>query len=89
MTYPDEVKDKFNDDSDSVLLLQHPVYKLILLGYPSAVVGTDCQTLEGVIGLETVDKCNINGLLLLGKCAGHTFNLLITYTVFCQLSKSK
>ena len=76
MTNPDEVKDKFYDDLDSVISAD----KLILLGDFNARMGTDHQTWEGVIGFEGVGKCNSNGLLLLRKCAEH--KLLITNTVF-------
>ena len=80
MTNPDEVKDKFYDDLDSVISAAPRTDKLILLGDFSARVGTDHQTWEGVIGSEGVGKCNSNGLLLLRKCAEH--ELLITNTVF-------
>ena len=79
-TNPDEVKDKFYDDLDSVISAAPRTDKLILLGDFNARVGTDHQTLEGVIGSEGVGKCNSNGLLLLRKCAQH--ELLITNTVF-------
>ena len=80
MTNPDEVKDKFYDDWDSVIPAAPRTDKLILLGDFNARVGTDHQTWEGVIGSESVGKCNSNGLLLLRKCAEH--ELLITNTVF-------
>ena len=80
MTNPDEVKDKFYDDLDSVISAAPWTDKLILLGDFSARVGTDHQTWEGVMGSEGVGKCNSNGLLLLRKCAEH--ELLITNTVF-------
>ena len=80
MTNPDEVKDKFYDDLDSVISAAPRTDKLILLGDFNARVGTDHQTWEGVIGSEGVGKCNSNGLLLLRKCAEH--ELLITNTVF-------
>ena len=79
MTNPDEVKDKFYDDLDSVISAA-PRTENILLGDFSARVGTDHQTWEGVIGPEGVGKCNSNGLLFLRKCAEH--ELLITNTVF-------
>ena len=69
MTNPDEVKDKFYDDLDSVISAAPRTDKLILLGDFNARVGTDHQTWEGVIGPEGVGKCNSNGLLLLRKCA--------------------
>ena len=65
MTNPDEVKDKFYDDLDSVISATHRTDKLILLGDFNVRVGTDHQTWEGVIGTEGVGKCNSNGLLLL------------------------
>ena len=79
MTNPDEVKDKFYDDLDSVISAAprtetHPPRDF------NARVATDRQTLEGVIGSEGVGRCNSNGLLLLRKCAEH--ELLITNTVF-------
>ena len=68
------------DDLDSVISAAPRTDKLILLGDFNARVGTDHQTWEGVIGSEGVENCNINGLLLLRKCAEH--ELLITNTVF-------
>ena len=67
MTNPDEVKDKFYDDLDSVISAAPRTDKLILLGDFNARVGTDHQTWEGVIGSEGVGKCNSNGLLLLRR----------------------
>ena len=64
MTNPDEVKDKFYDDLDSVISAAPRIDKLILLADFNARVGTDHQTWEGVIGSEGVGKCNSNGLLL-------------------------
>ena len=58
MTNPDEVKDKFYDDLDNVISATPRTDKLILLGDFNARVGTDHQTLEGVIGPEGVGKCN-------------------------------
>ena len=80
MTNPNEVKDKFYDDLDSVISATPRTDKLILLGDFNTRVGTDHQTWEGVTRSEGVDKCNSNGLLLLRKCAEHEF--LITNTVF-------
>ena len=80
MTNPDEAKDKFYDDLNSVISAAPRTDKLILLGDFNARVGTDHQTWEGVIRSEGVGKCNSNGLLLLRKCAEH--ELLITNTVF-------
>ena len=80
MTNPDEVKDKFYDDLDSVISAAPRTDKLIFLGDFNAKLGIDHQTGEGVIVTEGVRKCNSNGLLLLRKCAEH--ELLITNTVF-------
>ena len=44
MTSPDEVKDKFYDDLDSVISATHRTDKLILLGDFNTRVGTDHQT---------------------------------------------
>ena len=52
MTHPDEVKDKFFDDVDSVISATPRTDKLILLGDFNARVGRDHQTWEGVIGTE-------------------------------------
>ena len=65
MTNPDEVKDKFYDDFDSVISAAPRTDKLILLGDFNARVGTDHQTWEGVNGSQGVGKCNSNGLLLI------------------------
>ena len=60
MTNPDEVKDKFYDDLDSVISAAPWTDKRNPLGDFSARVGTDHQTWEGVIGSEGVRKCNSN-----------------------------
>ena len=54
MTNPDEVKDKFYDDLDSVISAAPWTDKFILLGENNARVGTDHPTWEGVIGSEGV-----------------------------------
>ena len=64
MTNPDEVKDKFYDDLDSVISAAPRTDKLIPLGDFNVRVGTDHQTWEGVIGSEGVGKCNSNGFRL-------------------------
>ena len=63
MTNPDEVKDKFYDDLDSVISATPRTVKLILLGDFNARVGTEHQTWKGVIGTEGIWKCNSNGLV--------------------------
>ena len=64
MTNPDEVKDKFYDDLDSLISTASRTDKFILLGDFNAREGTDHQTWEGVIGSEGVGKCNSNELLI-------------------------
>ena len=55
MTNTDEVKDKFYNDLDDVISAAPRTDKLILLGdFNARLVGTDHQTLEGVIGPEGV-----------------------------------
>ena len=84
MTNPDEVKDKFFDDLDSVISATPRTDKLILLGDFNARVGTDHQTWEGVTGTEGKGKCNSNGLHFFEKCAEH--ELLITNKTNCAFS---
>ena len=52
MTNPDEVKDKFYDDLESMISAAPRTDKLNLLGDFNARVGTHHQTWEGVIGSE-------------------------------------
>ena len=89
MTNTDEVKDKFYNDLDDVISATPRTDKLFLLGDFNARVGTDHQTWEGVIGPESVGKCNSNGLVPLRKCAENDLDLLITNTVFCLSNRNK
>ena len=86
MTKP-EVKGKFYDDLDIIISATSRTDKLIFLGDFNARVGTYHQTWEGVIGSEGVGKCNLNGLLLLRKCAEH--DLLITNAAFNLPNRKK
>ncbi|XP_053887204.1 uncharacterized protein LOC128838801 [Malaclemys terrapin pileata] len=79
-TNPEDVKDKFYEELDTLLSSVHRTDKLILLGDFNARVGCDAAVWEGVIGKNRVGKCNSNGLLLLKTCAAH--DLLISNTVF-------
>ena len=74
----DEVQDTFYDDLDCINSATPSLDKFILIGDFNARVCTDHKTYEGVIGSESIGKCNNNGILLLKKCA----ELLITNTVF-------
>ncbi|ROT68758.1 hypothetical protein C7M84_013094 [Penaeus vannamei] len=79
MTNPDETKDKFYEDLNTVITAVPHADKLIILGDFNAV-GCYSVSWEGVIGKHGVGNCNSNGLLLLQTCAEHGF--LITNTVF-------
>ena len=71
MTNQDEVKDRFYDYLDSVISAKPRTDKFILHGDFNAGVGTDHQTLVGVIGTERVGKRHGNGLLSLRNFAEH------------------
>ena len=80
MTNPDETKDKFYEDLNTVITTVPHADKLVMLGDFNARVGCDSVCWEGVIEKHGVGNCNSNGLLLLQTCAEH--GLLITNTVF-------
>uniref|UniRef100_A0A8C3HII6 Endonuclease/exonuclease/phosphatase domain-containing protein n=1 Tax=Chrysemys picta bellii TaxID=8478 RepID=A0A8C3HII6_CHRPI len=80
MTNPEDVKDKFYEELDTLLSSVHRTDKLILIGDFNARVRCDAAAWEGVIGKNGVGKCNSNGLLLLKTCAAH--DLLISNMVF-------
>ena len=65
MTNPDEVKDRFYEELESLITSVPRQEKLIILGDFNARVGTDHQTWDGIIGKHGIGKCNSNGLLLL------------------------
>jgi len=87
MTNPDEVKDKFYEDLNTLITSVASSDKLIILGDFNARVGCDSESWDGVIGKHGVGKCNSNGQLLLQTCAEH--DLLITNTTFQLPSRSK
>jgi len=78
LTSPEDTKDKFYSDLQSVLCAVPAADKLILLGDFNARVGTDATAWSGVIGPHGSGACNSNGLLLLQLCAEH--GLTITNT---------
>ena len=80
MTNPDEVKDKFYEDLNTVIGATPNSDKLIILGDSNARVGCDSAAWKSVIGKHGVGKCNSIGLLLIQTCSEH--DLLITNTVF-------
>lgn len=75
MTNPDEVKDKFYEELDSLISSVPQSEKLVILGDFNARVGTDHQAWHNIIGKHGVGKCNSNGLLLLRTCASHDLNI--------------
>ena len=87
MTNPDEVKDKFYEDLETLIAAVPREDKLIILGDFNARVGTDYHAWEGVIGRHGVGKSNSNGHLLLKTCA--TYDLLITNTIFRLANRNK
>ncbi len=87
MTNPNEIKDKFYEDLNSVIVTVPNADKLIILGDFNARVGSDSTAWEGVIGKHGVGNCNSNGLLLLQMCVEH--DLLITNTTFQLPTRNK
>ena len=85
MTNPDEVKDKFYDDLDSVISATSRTDKLILRGNFNARMGTDHQIWEGVIGTEGTGKRNSNGSSFWRSVQSMNFWSLTQYSV-CQLA---
>ncbi|XP_047483378.1 uncharacterized protein LOC125035191 [Penaeus chinensis] len=80
MTNPENIKDKFYEELDALIAAIPQLEKLFILGDFNARVGTDHQTLEGIIGRHGNGKCNSNGLLLLKLCETH--DLTLTNTLF-------
>ncbi|KAI8501811.1 hypothetical protein Bbelb_202230 [Branchiostoma belcheri] len=87
MTNPEEVKDKFYEDLEALIMDVPKGDKLVILGDFNARVGTDYQTWDGVLGRNGIGKCNSNGHLLLKTCATH--DLVITNTIFRQPNRNK
>ena len=71
MTDSDDVKDMFYEELDSPVATVPQSEKLIVLG-------------DFVIGRHGIDKCKINGLLLLKMCVVH--ELSITNTIFRSIT---
>ncbi|KAL8595464.1 hypothetical protein ACOMHN_024163 [Nucella lapillus] len=87
MTNPDEIKDGFYEELDSLMASDPQSEKLITLGDFNARVGTDHQAWDRIIGKHGVGKCNSNGLLLVRLCASH--DLAITNTMFRLPTRNK
>ena len=86
MTNPEEVKDRFYEELDS-LIASSKSEKLIILGDFNARVGADHQAWHKVLGKHGVGNCNSNGHLLLRLCASH--GLAITNTMFRLRTRNK
>ena len=87
MTNPEEVKDQFYEQLDTLRAAVPKSEKLIILGDFNARVGTDHNTWSGVIGQQGTGKCNSNGLLPLQTCTAH--ELVITNTLFRLPTRNK
>ena len=87
MTNPEDIKDKFYEELDTLISAVPQSEKLFILGDFNARVGTDHQTWEGIIGRHGTGKCNSNGLLLLKLCATH--DLTLTNTLFRLPTRNK
>lgn len=87
MTNPDDVKDKFYQELDSLISDIPEVGKTHHTWWLQCQSWSKYQTWEGAIGRNRVGKCNSNGLLLLRTCVMH--DLLITSTVFRQPNQNK
>ncbi|KAL9979042.1 hypothetical protein ACROYT_G016634 [Oculina patagonica] len=79
MTNPNEIKDRFYEELDSLIASVPKSERLVILGDFNARVGTDHQAWHRTIGKHGVGKCDSNGLLLLRLCASH--DLVITNTM--------
>ncbi len=87
LTNPEDVKDRFYEDLETLLSSVNRSDKLILLGDFNARVGRDSAAWEGVIGKSGVGKCNSNGMRLLESCS--SYGLIITNTIFRLLNRKK
>ena len=87
MTNPDDIKDKFYEDLDSIITSTPNSDKLIILGDFNARVGRDHHSWKGVLGVHGIGNCNSNGLLLLRTCTEH--ELLLTNTIFQLPTRKK
>ena len=80
MTNEEEVKERFYQDLDKLLLSIPAEDKLIAMGDFNARVGQNGGVWKGIIGKHGFGKENSNGTLLLSECA--KFDLEIANTFF-------
>ena len=62
MTNPEEVKEKFYEDLDTLVRSVPRQDKLLVLGDFNARVGSDYKNWTGIIGTNGIGKCNSNSL---------------------------
>lgn len=81
------LKDAFYDQLESTLRQIPNNHRVVLLGDFNARVGRQAELWPGVVGSNGIGNINLNGELLLSKCAEH--DLTITNTQFRQRNKYK
>ena len=87
MTNEEEVKERFYQDLDQLLLSIPAEDKIIVMGDFNAQVGQNGGVWKSIIGKHGVGKENSNGNLLLSECAKH--DLAITNTFFRLPAKKR
>ena len=87
MTYPEEVKNRFYNELDTVIKEVSKSDKLLLYDNFNVRVGSDQHPWNGAIGSQGIGQCNSNGHSLLQLCS--TYNLVITNMLFCLLTCNK
>ena len=87
LTSSDEAKAAFNLELNAFVKGVLPSIKFILLEDFNAIVGTDCNNWNGVLGPHGTGKLILNGLMLLSFCAEN--DLTITNTLFLQAQMYK
>lgn len=87
MTNPDNVKDMFYEDLNTLIESVRKSNKLLVLGDFNARVGKDYSTWERVLGHHGIGKCNSNYLFLLATCASQ--ELTITNTLLRLPTRNK
>lgn len=80
MTNPNEMKDGYYEELDTLLSAVSRINKLILLDNFNTRIGCDSAAWQGVIGRYRVVNCNTSVLLLVESIAAHDFlNSNITF----------
>ena len=87
LTNDDITKEQFYEKLDKVIRDTPANDKLLVVGDFNARVESNASNCKGVLDLHGVGKENLNGVLLLSKCAEHQWT--ITGTLFRQKDKYK